>query len=72
MSKLVVILGATGKQGGSVVDAFLLDPGFKVKAVARDLSSAAATKLREKGVEVVQGNVTDLSSLVSAFKVSPT
>jgi uncharacterized protein YbjT (DUF2867 family) len=72
MSKLVVILGATGKQGGSVVDTFLLDPDFKVRAVARDLSSEAATKLKEKGVEVVQGNVTDLPSLVSAFKVSPT
>ncbi|KEF60503.1 uncharacterized protein A1O9_02064 [Exophiala aquamarina CBS 119918] len=70
MSKLVVILGATGKQVGSVVDALLRDPGFSVRAVVRDTSSAAATTLQGKGVEIVQGNLTDLPSLVRAFRWS--
>lgn len=70
MAKLIVILGATGKQGGSVVKAFLRDPTFRVRAVARDPESSAAGELRRKGVEVVHGDVTDAGSLSAAFKVS--
>lgn len=71
MSKLIVITGATGKQGGSVVNAFLRDPSFKIRAIARDPNSASALKLIDKGVEVVHGDIDDGQSLVQAFKVFP-
>jgi len=69
MVKLVVITGATGKQGGSVVNAFLRDPLFKVRAIARDPSSTAAKELAAKGVEVLRGDINDEETLVKAFKV---
>ena len=69
MSKTIVILGATGKQGGSVVDVFLNVPTFKVRAVTRNATSPAALALRDRGVEVFQGDAMDEASLVHAFKV---
>jgi len=52
--KLITVLGATGAQGGSVVDA-LLPLGFQVRGLTRQaLDSGAATALKAKGVEVVQ------------------
>lgn len=71
MSNLIVIIGATGKQGGSVVNAFLQDPSFKIRAIARDPNSASALKLIDQGVEVVYGDINDGPSLVQAFKVFP-
>lgn len=70
MAKTVVIFGATGKQGGSVVDAFLRDPAFKVRAVLRNPDTPAAQALQARGIEVVKGNLFDEASLVQAFKVS--
>lgn len=69
--KTIVILGATGKQGGSVVKAFMHDPSFAVRAVTRDARSAAAKALSDKGVEVVEADTMDEASLVKAFKVWP-
>ena len=66
-SKLIVVLGATGNQGGSVVETFLKEPGWKVRGLTRNTSSAAAQKLKEKGAEVVAANLVDTASLVAAF-----
>ncbi len=68
MTKLVVIIGATGKQGGSVVNAFLRDSSSKVRTLTRDPSSAAAKALKTKGVEVIQRDTSDRASLQLAFK----
>ncbi|EXJ69481.1 uncharacterized protein A1O5_07517 [Cladophialophora psammophila CBS 110553] len=69
MSKLIVVVGATGTQGGSVVDTFLAEPRWKVRALTRNANSASAEKLRAKGVhEVVTASLDDISSLVRAFK----
>lgn len=70
MSKTVVVLGATGAQGGSVVDAFLHDQETKwrVRGITRDPTKDAAKALQEKGVEVVKGDIDDIESLHSAFK----
>lgn len=58
MSKqIVTVFGATGKQGGSVVDSILGDATasskFAVRAVTRDVSKPSAKALVAKGVEVV-------------------
>lgn len=60
------VLGATGQQGGAVVDA-LLDAGAAVRAVVRDPSSGRARALAGRGVDVVAGDLDDLDSLVAAF-----
>jgi uncharacterized protein YbjT (DUF2867 family) len=61
--KIIAVIGATGAQGGSVVDVFLNDPLLKqewtVRAVTRDPSKTKAKKLKEQGAEVVAVSVLD-------------
>jgi uncharacterized protein YbjT (DUF2867 family) len=64
-SKLVLVTGATGKQGGACVEA-LLNRGHKVRALTRNSASSAANRLRERGVDIVVGDFTDRDSLVRA------
>ncbi|KAH8901553.1 putative hscarg dehydrogenase [Thozetella sp. PMI_491] len=67
---LLVVLGATGNQGGSIISHFLsLSPSpYALRAVTRDPSSAKATSLASRGVDVVTGNFDEPSSLEAAFK----
>lgn len=67
MTKTIVIFGATGKQGESVVEAFLHEHEFIIRGVTRNASSVAAEELKEKGVEVVQADLSDLKSLEDAI-----
>jgi uncharacterized protein YbjT (DUF2867 family) len=57
MSKLITIFGATGNQGGSVIDAILADAQlskeFKIRGITRDTSKKSAQDLAKRGVEVV-------------------
>src|SRR6202007_2770539 len=66
-SKLVLVSGATGKQGGAVVEA-LLTRGHRVRALTRNSASPAANRLREQGVEIAVGDFTDHASLVHAAR----
>lgn len=63
--KVVLVTGATGSQGGAVVQA-LLRQGQKVRAMTRNAASSAAVRLSRQGAEVVTGNFTDQESLVRA------
>jgi len=65
MSK-ILITGATGHLGFSVVDELIEKKGTKnVSVLVRDLSKAS--KLKEKGVQLIQGDYNDYNSLASAF-----
>ena len=66
-SKLVLVTGATGKQGGAVVEV-LLSRGHQVRALTRNSASPAANRLREQGVEIAVGDFTDHDSLVRATR----
>jgi len=63
----ILVVGATGKQGGATTNA-LLNRGFRVRALTRNVRSIAAIGLSEGGVEVVRGDVFDKSSLISALE----
>lgn len=67
MTKILGVIGATGQQGGSVVDFVLNDPElakqYDVRAFTRDTTKTTAKALTEKGVEVVQGGFEDPDSL---------
>ncbi|KAH8650679.1 hypothetical protein BGZ61DRAFT_375668 [Ilyonectria robusta] len=67
MSKLVVIVGVTGNQGGSVADTFLLDPSWRVRAVTRDPSKSSAQEWAARGVELVTADQDDIDTLRAAF-----
>ena len=66
--KLIVVVGVTGNQGGSVARRFLKDPRFNVRGITRDPLSAASKALAEQGVEIVKADLHDVESLKSAFK----
>ena len=66
-SKLVLVTGATGNQGGAVVQA-LLAQGHQVRALTRNSASPAAQRLSEQGVEIATGDFTDHDSLVRAAR----
>ena len=67
----IVVIGATGKQGGSVVTSILNDPAatdrFQIRAVTRDTGKDNAKKLAARGVEVVQADLNDVASLRKAI-----
>ncbi|KAL2828416.1 hypothetical protein BDW59DRAFT_143083 [Aspergillus cavernicola] len=60
MSKAILITGATGKQGGSVVNNLVSqDANVEILAVTRDVTSTSAQKLEKKSpkIKLVQGNL---------------
>ncbi len=68
--KIIAIIGATGAQGGGLVNAILSDSKseFAVRAVTRDVSSDKAKALAAMGAEVVAADLDDTASLEKAFK----
>jgi uncharacterized protein YbjT (DUF2867 family) len=60
--RLIVVAGATGKQGGAVARS-LLDRGFQVRALTRNPQKPEAQALADHGAEVVQGDMEDRSSM---------
>jgi len=65
--KIVSVIGATGVQGGSVVDALLADGNYTVRAITRNTQSEKSKALAARGVDVAQGDANDLDSLIAAF-----
>lgn len=61
MKKTIVVFGATGNQGGSVIDHILKDvelsSRYRVRAVTRNPNGQAALHLRNRGVEVAMGDM---------------
>lgn len=68
MPQTIVVLGATGTQGASVVDSFLqLAPKWQIRAVTRNPDSAAGRALSAKGVELVKADTDEVLTLKSAL-----
>jgi uncharacterized protein YbjT (DUF2867 family) len=66
VQKTVLVLGATGRQGGATAR-HLLQKGWRVRAFTRDLKQRAAQALQQVGAEVVQGDYDDRGSLEAAM-----
>jgi uncharacterized protein YbjT (DUF2867 family) len=62
----VLVLGATGQQGGSVATA-LRSQGWQVKALVRDPNSDKAKALTVKGIEPIRGDLADIQSIQAAM-----
>lgn len=67
--RIIAVVGATGAQGGGLVDAILRghDTGFVPRALTRDPSSDKARALAARGAEVVAADLDDVDSLATAF-----
>src|SRR5256885_15278408 len=63
--KTVLVTGATGKQGGAVAD-LLLKRGHQVHAFVRDPQADKALALRDKGIYLVAGDLSDGEALARA------
>ncbi|SIR86401.1 NmrA/HSCARG family protein [Natronorubrum thiooxidans] len=64
MATSVLVTGATGNQGGSVVEHLLeSDTDFDVFGLTRDASGDRAQELADQGVTMVEGDLNDNASL---------
>ena len=73
-TKNLLITGATGKQGGAVIDALMGDKQhasqFTIFGLTRNVESASAKKLVAKypSVKLVAGNMNDCPAIFSTIK----
>ncbi len=67
--KILAVTGATGAQGGGLVQAIFADRGgdFVARAITRKPDGEKARELAKLGVEVVAADLDDTASLVKAF-----
>ncbi|KAF9893515.1 hypothetical protein FE257_010827 [Aspergillus nanangensis] len=68
--KIISVVGATGIQGGSVINTLINNKVYHIRAITRNPASEAAQELAKRGVQVVQADVADVSSLIAAFEGS--
>jgi len=64
----IVVLGATGAQGGAVVDALVALNKYHIRGVTRNTASDKAKELEKKGVEVVKADLKNKEEILAAFK----
>lgn len=66
--KTILVIGATGAQGGSVARNLLARGKYAVRALTRKPDSEAAQALRALGAEIVNGDLDDVASLRAALE----
>ncbi|TVY88142.1 NmrA-like family domain-containing protein [Lachnellula willkommii] len=66
--KLVVVVGATGGQGGSVINSLLADGSYRLRGITRNPQSKNSQALTAKGVEMITADLNDAESVIAAFK----
>ena len=64
---VVVVTGATGRQGGAAAR-HLLSNGWRVRALTRNPKSKAAQRLQRAGVDVVRADMGNPATLLPAFQ----
>ncbi|KAH8660170.1 hypothetical protein BX600DRAFT_383610 [Xylariales sp. PMI_506] len=72
MSRSILVTGATGKQGGSLIKALLAARAdFQILAVTRDASSSGAQRLAAKSsnIQIIQGNLDDTDAIFKAAEI---
>ncbi|RAJ80070.1 uncharacterized protein YbjT (DUF2867 family) [Chitinophaga dinghuensis] len=63
----ILVVGATGQQGGAVARALLAE-GYLVRGFTRDVNSSAAQELKAMGVEMVKGDLTNRVTIDHAMQ----
>lgn len=67
MRKVILVIGATGHQGGAVVRA-LQKTDFAVRAMVRDTNDPKSQAFSKSGIEVTTGDLNNTESLVHAMQ----
>ncbi|MEN2473458.1 NmrA/HSCARG family protein [Burkholderia sp. GS2Y] len=65
--RTIVVLGATGQQGGAVARSLRADGHWRIRALSRNPGSEVAQQLAAGGIEVVPADMDDSASLRIAF-----
>lgn len=67
--RTILVIGATGQQGGSVLRHLYENGSFHVKAMVRDVNSEKANALKQKypNISLVTGDLNDVESLINAM-----
>eukprot|EP01130_Rhizamoeba_saxonica_P011000 TRINITY_DN4548_c0_g1_i1.p1 TRINITY_DN4548_c0_g1~~TRINITY_DN4548_c0_g1_i1.p1 ORF type:complete len:512 (-),score=124.89 TRINITY_DN4548_c0_g1_i1:180-1715(-) len=68
--KVVTVVGATGQQGGSVVNYLLESGNYVVRAITRDNTTEKSRALSARGAIVLEGDVNVKESLIPSFEGS--
>jgi uncharacterized protein YbjT (DUF2867 family) len=70
IKKIITVFGATGTQGGGLVQAILNDPTgeFAVRAITRNAGSDKAKALAGAGAEVVEADIDNAESVRTALQ----
>lgn len=63
----LTVVGATGTQGGAVIEAALAAGGYQIRGITRNTSSESAQVLQAKGVEMVKADLLEFESIKTAF-----
>jgi len=66
-NRLILVTGATGRQGGAVARQ-LVEAGFQVRAMTRNVHSQAAKALASAGIDILRGDFDDSASLRQALE----
>jgi uncharacterized protein YbjT (DUF2867 family) len=66
-TKVVLVTGATGQQGGAVARHLLKETGFAVRAFTRDANKPNSAALAQAGAELCQGDLDDRDSVRRAI-----
>jgi len=66
----VLVIGGTGQQGGSTINALLLHGAFTIRTLTHNPDSSSTKKLSERGIQVLKGDITDKLHLSLLSKAS--
>jgi uncharacterized protein YbjT (DUF2867 family) len=73
MGRTILVTGATGNQGGAVVNALLAaNADFNILALTRDANSSSSQKLKAKSpaISIVQGDLNDTENVFKTAKAA--
>lgn len=66
MPRTILVTGATGRQGGSLIKCLLASleaHSIRILALSRNAQSPAAITLKEQGVTVIQGDLNNVPAI---------
>ncbi len=67
-TRAILVIGATGNQGGGLVGHLLSSKDWHVRGLTRSPQGEKAQALAQRGVEIVAGNMDDVASLDAAMQ----
>ena len=67
-TRTILVIGATGNQGGGLVGHLLSSKDWRVRGLTRSPQGEKAQALAQRGVEIVAGDMDDVASLDAAME----